>query len=93
MDQTTGVGCFECDMCAHSLLDVTDSLFAKLYPISKEFEVRRAFNNNNEITSNFDGGLFRGNVNAFFCLPFFFFVFVFGRPWRLDILPRSGYST
>ncbi|VVC44657.1 Hypothetical protein CINCED_3A025090 [Cinara cedri] len=33
-----GAGCFKCDTCTHSLLDVMDSLFAKLYPISKDFE-------------------------------------------------------
>lgn len=41
LDQITGPGCFECDNCTHALLDVTDSLFAQLYPISKEFEVRK----------------------------------------------------
>jgi len=39
MDQMTGVGCFECDTCTHSLLDVTDSLFTKLYYVSNEFKV------------------------------------------------------
>lgn len=39
IDQTTGVGCFQCDTCTHSLLDVTDGLFTQLYPVSKEFEV------------------------------------------------------
>eukprot|EP00102_Acyrthosiphon_pisum_P016424 XP_008187385.2 PREDICTED: laminin subunit alpha [Acyrthosiphon pisum] len=38
MDQMTGVGCFECDTCTHSLLDVTDSLFTKLYYVSNEFK-------------------------------------------------------
>lgn len=39
MDQMTGVGCFECDTCTHSLLDVTAGLFSKLYYVSNEFKV------------------------------------------------------
>ncbi|XP_050541070.1 laminin subunit alpha [Daktulosphaira vitifoliae] len=38
IDTIAGAGCFECDNCTHALLDVTDNLFSKLYPVSKEFE-------------------------------------------------------
>jgi len=48
-DPATGVGCFGCDACTHSLLDVTDGLFARLYPVSKEFEVRRTIRTDGRI--------------------------------------------
>lgn len=35
-----GNGCFQCDSCAHDLLDVTDALANLLQPHLSEFDVR-----------------------------------------------------